>query len=149
MLNSTLVQEFVVDEERRSFSFVRPFASTVEHPSLTRAQLDAVMGELDTNEGDRVDYGEFVSAIRRMDAARKFAREVTGKLRRSIRDNREGLSSAFDEMDENGDGVLSVEEFQRGLRKHGIDLASSEMQELKRLKAKKREEIMERLRQIQ
>ena len=97
---------------------------------LTQAQLDAVMGELDTNEDDRVDYGEFVSAIRRTDAARKFAREVTGKLRRSIRENREGLYSAFDEMDENGDGVLSVEEFQRGLRKHGIDLASSEMQEL-------------------
>jgi len=62
LLNSTLVQEFVVDEERRSFSFVRPFASTVEHPSLTRAQLDVWFSALHPASFGNLNAGAWTDA---------------------------------------------------------------------------------------
>jgi hypothetical protein len=57
-----LNQEFVVDEERRCYSFVRPFASTDEHPSLTGAQLDAWFSALHPDSFGALNAGAWTDA---------------------------------------------------------------------------------------
>ena len=57
-----LLQEFVVDEEHQSYSFVRPFASTAEHPSLTRAQLDSWFSALHPASFGSLNAGAWTDA---------------------------------------------------------------------------------------
>lgn len=101
--------------------------------TLSAAQLDDLMYEIDRNGDGRVDYLEFIAAFRRTDHARQLAQSVTSDLRHSIDVQRESLLQAFDRMDTNKDGLLSVREFRRGLSDRGIRVGDREMKQLMRV----------------
>ena len=79
---------------------------------------------------NEIDYSEFCAAFRRSARAQQLADDVRLDLRKRMRGHREDLLTVFDEFDTNGDGVLSEDEFRRGLRQHGIRLSPAEMEQL-------------------
>eukprot|EP01048_Picozoa_sp_COSAG05_P008399 COSAG05_NODE_638_length_8163_cov_16.318452_6_plen_289_part_00 len=112
------------------------FASGIRSLTGTRlsaADLDELMYEIDRNGDDRINYREFIAAFSRADAARDLAEDVTEELRAKLQLHRENLFTAFARMDSNKDGVLTMSEFQRGLRQRGIQLTGAEMKALMRV----------------
>jgi hypothetical protein len=79
----------------------------------------------------QLSWKAFQAVLGRLAKSRNFARRIAGDLAPQLGSlsSRE-LTATFNEMDTNGDGVLSRQELLDGLRSHGIKLPKPAVQEL-------------------
>ena len=106
---------------------------TLTGKGLSDAELDELMYEVDRDGNQRINYFEFIEALRAATDARTLAEDVTEELRRDLRHHRDSLQNAFDAMDINKDGLLTMDEFRRGLRGRGISLTETDIKLLMRI----------------
>ena len=105
---------------------------------MQRQYLDEMFKRADAKTEDgHLDYQEFLEYFRVLPGApRKDGESVDSlpltDLCKLILQAFGGVADVFQEMDEDGDGTLSREEFSRGLRKAGIQLGHARLQDLMR-----------------
>ena len=101
--------------------------------------LQSIIDLFDRNGDNAIDYREFCDIFEQFDRSQSTTNNVLHELRASLREyghtDDAALRRAFEQFDANGDGVLTKDEFQRGLRRlePPIDLDRDQMDELMRV----------------
>lgn len=93
---------------------------------MTADDLDLLMEEFGTNGDSKIDYAEFIAALRRSARAEQIAGELHADLRKRLRHNKDGLLCVLDELDTTEDGELTASDVRRVLRQQGLTTADAD-----------------------
>eukprot|EP00906_Rhabdomonas_costata_P030178 RCo042620 len=92
---------------------------------LTHDALLKIVKECDQNNSGSLDYMEFVDALRRNSLVNSRGENVIHHICSTLHMYRSSLDNAFEEMDTDGDGELSLKEFEDGLHTLNVLLPPS------------------------
>ena len=122
------------DRDDNGFITSREFHRTVKDFGfdLNKFEIDTLMHQLDVDGDGRITYREFIDFVHQRVEKYNKVENLPQKVKKRIQRHARGeeLWNIFQDMDRDGNGVLDKKEFRKGLDSMGLDLSSTENNDL-------------------